>query len=204
MADRYDPGTFEAKWRARWSDADLFRTGTDPARPKFYALEFFPYPSGAGLSVGHCKNYIPTDVLCRFKRMTGHNVLHPMGFDAFGLPAENEAIKHRRHPAPMIDEYADTYRRQLDLIGMSYDWSRCFKSSDPSYYRWTQWIFKRLYEKGLAYRKLASVNWDPIDKTVLADEEIVGGRAERSGALVEKKWIPQWFFNIRAYADRLI
>lgn len=204
MPERYEPASFEAKWRDRWNQADLFKTREDEGRPKYYALDFFPYPSGAGLSVGHCRNYIPTDVLARFKYMQGYNVLHPMGFDAFGLPAENEAIKRKSHPAPMIDQYAATYQRQLTLVGISYDWSRSFKSSDPSYYRWTQWIFKILYDRGLAYQKMAAVNWDPIDKTVLADEEIIGGRAERSGAIVEKKFIPQWFFKITDYAQRLI
>lgn len=204
MADRYDPSTFEAKWQQRWKDADLFKTREEAGRPKFYGADFFPYPSGAGLSVGHCRNYVPTDVLCRMKSMQGFNVLHPMGFDAFGLPAENEAIKQKTRPAPMIERYAANYRRQMDLVGISYDWSRSFASSDPSYYKWTQWIFEVLYKRGLAYRKLAAVNWDPIDKTVLADEEIVGGRAERSGAIVEKKWIPQWFFKITDYAERLL
>jgi leucyl-tRNA synthetase len=138
------------------------------------------------------------------KVMQGYNVLHPMGFDAFGLPAENEAIKRKTHPAPMIRGYAETYKRQMELIGVSYDWSRSFISSDPEYYRWTQWIFERLYKRGLVYRKLAAVNWDPVDKTVLADEEVIAGRAERSGALVEKKYIPQWFFRITEYAERLI
>ena len=204
MADRYEPSTFEAKWRQSWKDADLFKTRENPDAPKFYGMDFFPYPSGAGLSVGHCRNYVPTDVICRMKVMQGFNVLHPMGFDAFGLPAENEAIKRKTHPAPMIARYADTYHSQMDLIGVSYDWSRSFSSSDPTYYKWTQWIFELLFERGLAYRKMAAVNWDPIDKTVLADEEIIGGRAERSGALVEKKYIPQWFFKITEYAQRLI
>ena len=204
MADRYEPATFEAKWRARWKDSDLFLTRTNPDAPKFYGADFFPYPSGAGLSVGHCRNFVPTDVICRMKLMQGYNVLHPMGFDAFGLPAENEAIKRKTHPEPMIAKYAATYRRQMDLVGVSYDWSRSFSSSDPSYYHWTQWIFELLYEKGLAYRSMAAVNWDPVDKTVLADEEVIAGRAERSGALVEKKWIPQWFFKITEYAQRLL
>jgi leucyl-tRNA synthetase len=204
MADRYEPSTFEAKWQKRWKDADLFKTREDSDRPKFYGADFFPFPSGAGLSVGHCRNYIPTDVLCRMKYMQGYNVLHPMGFDAFGLPAENEAIKQKSHPAPMIRRYAENYRRQMDLVGISYDWSRSFSSSDPDYYKWTQWIFELLYKKGLAYQKMAAVNWDPVDKTVLADEEIIGGRAERSGALVEKKYIAQWFFKITAYAEQLL
>ncbi len=204
MADRYDPSSFEAKWRDKWAEAELFLTREREGAPKFYGMDFFPYPSGAGLSVGHCRNYVPTDVLCRMKVMQGYNVLHPMGFDAFGLPAENEAIKRGTHPAPMIERYAARYKEQMDLIGVSYDWSRSFSSSDPGYYRWTQWIFEQLYKKGLAYQKDAAVNWDPVDKTVLADEEVIGGRAERSGALVEKKFIPQWFFKITAYADRLI
>ncbi len=201
---RYAPEGFEAKWRARWAGADLFRTKDDPDRPKFYGLDFFPFPSGAGLSVGHCRNYVPTDVLCRMKAMQGFDVLHPMGFDAFGLPAENEAIKRKSHPEPMIERYAANYRRQMDLVGISYDWSRSFKSSEPSYYRWTQWIFEILWRRGLAYRGLAAVNWDPVDKTVLANEEVVAGRGERSGALVEKRTITQWFFKITAYAQRLL
>jgi leucyl-tRNA synthetase len=204
MPDRYEPSTFESEWRQRWKDADLFKTREAAGAPKFYGLDFFPYPSGAGLSVGHCRNYVPTDVICRMKIMQGFNVLHPMGFDAFGLPAENEAIKRKVHPAAMIKGYAATYHRQMDLIGVSYDWSRSFSSSDPSYYKWTQWIFELLYKRGLAYQKLAAVNWDPVDKTVLADEEVVGGRGERSGALVEKKYIPQWFLKITDYAQRLI
>jgi leucyl-tRNA synthetase len=204
MAERYEPSSFEPKWRKRWEKADLFKTREEPGRPKFYGMDFFPYPSGAGLSVGHCRNYVPTDVICRMKYMQGYNVLHPMGFDAFGLPAENEAIKNKTHPATMIERYANNYHRQMDLVGISYDWSRTFASSDPSYYRWTQWVFEILHKRGLAYRRLAAVNWDPVDKTVLADEEIIGGRAERSGAIVEKRWIPQWFFKITDYAQRLI
>lgn len=204
MSDRYQPDEFEAKWRQRWKDADLFRTTEENGKKKFYGMDFFPYPSGSGLSVGHCRNYVPTDVICRMKKMQGFNVLHPMGFDAFGLPAENEAIKRQRDPAEMIAEYAATYRRQMELVGVSYDWSRSFASCDPDYMRWTQWIFQLLHKRGLAYRRQASVNWDPVDKTVLADEEIVGGRAERSGAVVEKKLIPQWFFRISEYAQRLI
>ncbi|MBS1716019.1 MAG: leucine--tRNA ligase [Armatimonadetes bacterium] len=204
MTDRYEPQLFEAKWRQRWKDADLFRTREDESRPKFYGLDFFPYPSGAGLSVGHCRNYVPTDVLCRLRHMQGYNVLHPMGFDAFGLPAENEAIKTKSHPRPMIDRYAETYRRQMDLVGISYDWSRSFKSCDEDYYRWTQWIFGLLYKRGLAYRKNAEVNWCPKDKTALANEEVVGGLCERCGTPVERKAIPQWYFKITAYAQRLI
>lgn len=204
MADRYEPASFEANWRQRWKDADLFKTREDANRPKFYGLDFFPYPSGAGLSVGHCKNYVPTDVLCRMKYMQGFNVLHPMGFDAFGLPAENEAIKRKRHPGEMIAEYTARYRQQMELIGISYDWSRSFASCDPEFMRGTQRIFELLYKKGLAYRKLASVNWCPKDKTALANEEVVGGLCERCGTPVEKRDIPQWFFGITEYAQRLV
>ena len=204
MSDRYEPQNFEAKWRKRWKDADLFLTREDPDRPKFYCLDMFPYPSGAGLSVGHCRNYIPGDVLARMKFMQGHNVLHPMGFDAFGLPAEVEAIKKGVHPDPMVASYAENYRRQLDLVGIGYDWSRSFRSSDPSYYKWTQWIFSLLFKRGLAYRRLASVNWCDFDKTVLADEEVVGGLCWRCSNPVGKKWIPQWFFKITDYAQRLL
>lgn len=204
MPERYEPAQFEAKWRQRWAEADLFRTREEPGRPKFYGLDFFPYPSGAGLSVGHVRNYVITDVICRMKAMQGYNVLHPMGFDAFGLPAENEAIKRKVNPAKMIDEYAATYRRQMDLVGISYDWSRSFKSSDPTYYKWTQWIFEILYRRGLAYRKLAHVNWCPKDKTALANEEVVGGLCERCGTPVEKRAIEQWFFKITDYAQRLL
>ena len=204
MADRYEPQAFEAKWRELWMKADLFRTREEEDRPKFYGLDFFPYPSGAGLSVGHCRNYVPTDVICRMKYMQGYNVLHPMGFDAFGLPAENEAIKRKSHPAPMIERYAATYRRQMELIGIGYDWSRSFKSSDPHYYHWTQWIFQLLYKRGLAYRADAPVNWCPKDKTALANEEVVGGLCERCGTPVEKRNIPQWYFKITEYGQRLI
>lgn len=204
MPERYEPAAFEAKWRERWAKAELFKTREEPGRPKFYCLDFFPYPSGAGLSVGHCRNYIPNDVVARMKFMQGYNVLHPMGFDAFGLPAENEAIKNKTHPAPMIDRYAATYRRQMDLVGISYDWSRSFKSCEPSYYRWTQWIFKLLYERGLAYRANAEVNWCPKDRTALANEEVVAGLCERCGTPVERRQIPQWYFKITDYAQRLL
>ncbi|MFN3728586.1 MAG: leucine--tRNA ligase [Fimbriimonadaceae bacterium] len=204
MDERYEPQKFEAKWQERWDEADIFITREEADRPKFYGLDFFPYPSGAGLSVGHCRNYIPTDVICRMKFMQGYNVLHPMGWDAFGLPAENEAIAKKVNPAQMIERYAANYKRQMRMIGISYDWSREISSCDPFFYKWTQWIFKLLYKRGLAYRKMAAVNWDPVDKTVLADEEVIGGLGWRSGVPVEKRYIPQWFFRITAYADRLL
>jgi len=204
LDEKYNFREIEAKWRARWAEADLYHAEMDPEKPKYYGLEFFPYPSGQGLSVGHFKNYAPTDAFLRLKAMQGYNVLHPMGWDAFGQPAENEAIKRRRNPGPMVAEFAATYKRQMNLIGMGYDWDREINSSDPAYYKWTQWIFLLLYKRGLAYRQNAPVNWDPVDKTVLANEEVVNGRGWRSGALVEKKNIPQWYLKITAYADRLL
>ncbi len=204
MADKYDFQAIEKKWQKRWKEADLFRTEDRADKPKFYGLDFFPYPSGAGLCVGHCRNYIPTDVACRFRRMNGFNVLHPMGWDAFGLPAENEAIKRKSHPKKTVPEYIATYKRQMDLIGIGYDWSREVNSSSPDYYKWTQWIFLLLYKRGLAYRSLAPANWCPQCATVLANEEVKDGRCWRCDTFIEKKDLPQWFFKITAYADRLI
>ena len=204
MAEKYDFREIEKKWQERWKEADLFRTEDCADKPKFYGLDFFPYPSGAGLSVGHCRNYIPTDVACRFRRMNGFNVLHPMGWDAFGLPAENEAIKRKSHPKKTVPEYVATYKRQMDLIGIGYDWSREVNSSSPDYYKWTQWIFLLLYERGLAYRSLAPANWCPQCATVLANEEVKDGCCWRCDNFIEKKDLPQWFFKITEYADRLI
>lgn len=204
MSFRYEPEATESKWRARWAEADLFKTQEEAGRPKIYGLPYFPYPSGAGLSVGHLRNYIPTDVICRAKRMQGYNVLHAMGWDAFGLPAEMEAINKKRNPRPMVQEYAETYKRQLSYVGVSYDWSREINSSDPEFYKWTQWIFLLLFEKGLAYQADYPANWCQKDKTVLANEEVEGGLCWRCGTPVEKKMLKQWFFKITDYAQRLI
>jgi len=201
---QYDFRAIERKWQQRWEEAQLFRVEIRHDRPKFYGLDMFPYPSGAGLSVGHCRNYIPLDVACRLKVLQGYNVLHPMGWDAFGQPAENEAIKRGRNPKEMVQEYAANYRRQLKLVGISYDWSREINSSSPEYYRWTQWIFLQLYKNNLAYRANAPVNWCTQCKTVLANEEVVNGRCWRCGSLVEKRQVPQWFFRITAYAEKLL
>jgi len=204
-ATAYDFRYIEAKWQRRWEETALFRVEERSDRPKFYGLDMFPYPSGAGISVGHCRNYVPLDVACRLKVMQGYNVLHPMGWDAFGQPAENEAIRLGRNPGDMVPEYAANYKRQLKLVGISYDWSREVNSSMPDYYRWTQWIFLLLYRRGLAYRSSnTAVNWCPQDKTVLANEEVVNGRCWRCNSLVEKRYIPQWFFHIVAYGDRLL
>ena len=204
LDEKYHFREIEEKWQAQWAEADLYHAEMDPARPKYYGLEFFPYPSGAGLSVGHFKNYAPTDAFLRLKAMQGYNVLHPMGWDAFGQPAENEAIKRQRNPGPMVAEFAATYKRQMNLIGMAYDWDREINSSDPAYYHWTQWIFLLLLKRGLAYRRNAPVNWCPKDKTVLANEEVVNGRCWRCSTLVEKKAMPQWYLKITEYADRLL
>lgn len=205
MSDRrYEFSEIEKKWQLKWKQADLFRTEDSTDKPKFYGLDFFPYPSGAGLSVGHCRNYIPTDVACRYRRMKGYNVLHPMGWDAFGLPAENEAINKKSHPKKTVPEYVATYKRQMDLVGIGYDWSREINSSHPDYYKWTQWIFLLLYKRGLAYRSLAPANWCPTCATVLANEEVADGRCWRCDNYIEKKDLPQWFFRITKYADRLI
>jgi leucyl-tRNA synthetase len=204
MTEAYDPKQIEPKWHARWQQARLFRTQDDPNKPKCYVLAFFPYPSGDGLSVGHCRNYIPCDALARLMRMRGYNVLHPMGWDAFGLPAENEAINKGSHPKHTVPRYVANYKRQMNLIGLSYDWEREINSSQPDYYKWTQWWFLQLYKRGLAYRANAPVNWCPRCRTVLANEEVEGGKCWRCGTLVEKRDMPQWFFKITAYADRLL
>ena len=201
---KYDFRSIEKRWQERWHADDLFRTPEDRTRPKFYGLDFFPYPSGDGLSVGHCRNYVPSDVFCRYRRMRGDNVLHPMGWDAFGLPAENEAIRRRSHPKKTVPQYVANYKRQMNLLGLSYDWSREINSSEPEYYRWTQWFFLLLYRRGLAYRSAAPANWCPSCATVLANEEVHDGACWRCGAEIEKKDLPQWFFRITEYADRLL
>jgi leucyl-tRNA synthetase len=204
MDDRYNFQEIEATWRQRWEEGQTFHAPDSSDRPAYYTLEMFPYPSGAGLSVGHCKNYAPTDAFCRYKSMRGFNVLHPMGWDAFGQPAENEAIKQKRNPAEMVPEYAANYQRTLKVIGASYDWSREINSSQPDYYQWTQWFFLQLYHRGLAYRATAPINWCPKCKTGLANEEVKEGTCWRCDTLVEKRPMPQWYFRITAYADRLL
>ena len=201
---RYNPKEIESKWQDSWEKDKIYEVGQDPAKPKRYVLEYFPYPSGVAMHVGHVRNYTIGDVIARTNRMQGFNVLHPMGWDAFGLPAENYAIKHKMSPRLAIDENTTRFKKQLIQMGFSYDWSREIDSTDPKYYKWTQWFFLLLFNKGLAYQKEALVNWDPVDKTVLANEQIIDGKAERSGAIVEKKSLKQWFFKITDYADRLV
>ncbi|MDP8916723.1 MAG: class I tRNA ligase family protein, partial [Pseudomonadota bacterium] len=204
---RYDPKTVEAKWRAAWDGADVFRTPGpgDPGgeRPKYYVLEMFPYPSGR-IHMGHVRNYAMGDVVARFKRAQGFNVLHPMGWDAFGMPAENAAIERGVHPKTWTYENIASMREQLKLLGLSLDWSREFATCDPAYYGPQQAWFLELFRRGLVYRREATVNWDPVDHTVLANEQVVDGRGWRSGALVEKRKLTQWFLRITDYAERLI
>src|SRR5580692_229513 len=200
----YDHSSIEPKWQARWRDAGLHKTPTDPQKPKFYARDMFPYPSGAGLHVGHCEGYTATDILTRWKRMQGFSVLHPMGWDAFGLPAENYAIKHGVHPLVTTQQAIASFRRQIDAVGFAYDWERELNTTDPAYVKWTQWIFLKLFERDLAYEGVIAINWCPVDKTGLANEEVSQGRCERCGSLVERKNMRQWLLRITRYADRLL
>jgi leucyl-tRNA synthetase len=195
----------EKKWQDRWEAEGAFRAPRVP-RPgkKFYCLDMFPYPSAAGLHVGHPEGYTATDVLCRFSRMRGLDVLHPMGWDAFGLPAENFAISTGTHPSRVTRDNVDNFRRQIKSLGFSYDWSREVDTTDPHYYKWTQWIFLQLFKKGLAYESTAPINWCPKDKTGLANEEVFNGACERCGTKVERKNLRQWILKITAYADRLV
>jgi leucyl-tRNA synthetase len=200
----YDPAAIEARWQRYWAEHETFRSEIDPSRPKFYVLDMFPYPSGTGLHVGHPKGYISTDTIARQKRMRGVNVLHPMGWDAFGLPAEQHAIETGTHPRDTTRRNTDVYRRQLQSLGLSYDWSREIDTTDPGYLRWTQWIFARLYERGLAYEAEVPVNWCPALGTVLANEEVIDGKSERGGHPVVRVPMRQWMLRITAYADRLV
>jgi leucyl-tRNA synthetase len=200
----YDPKIAEPKWQARWEAENAFATDLDPAKPKIYILDMFPYPSGAGLHVGHCEGYTATDVLARYKRANGFRVLHPMGWDAFGLPAELYAVRTGVHPSKTTATAIANFKRQIRSLGFSYDWSREIDTTDPAYVRWTQWIFLRLLERGLAYEDVAPINWCPHDRTGLANEEVKQGRCERCGTLVEKRNLRQWILRITAYADRLL
>ena len=200
---RYNPKEIEAKWQQAWADSKIYEASDDAAKPKKYILEFFPYPSGAAMHVGHVRNYTIGDALARFARMRGYDVLHPMGWDAFGLPAENYAIKTGISPKQAIQQNTSRFKQQLTQMGFGYDWSREFASSDPDYYRWTQWFFLLLHKRGLAYRKESLQWWCPVDKTVLANEQVENGHCWRCGSVVAKKALKQWFFKITDYADRL-
>ncbi|MFD0770467.1 leucine--tRNA ligase [Bacillus sp. CGMCC 1.60114] len=194
----------EKKWQAYWEENKTFRTPDETEKPKFYALDMFPYPSGAGLHVGHPEGYTATDILSRMKRMQGYNVLHPMGWDAFGLPAEQYALDTGNSPAEFTEKNINTFRNQIKSLGFSYDWDREVNTTDPNYYKWTQWIFLKLYEKGLAYVDEVPVNWCPALGTVLANEEVIDGVSERGGHPVERRPMRQWMLKITAYADRLL
>lgn len=201
---KYDHQRIEEKWQRIWEDRELFKASIDPSRPKYYILDMFPYPSGAGLHVGHVTGYTATDILARYKRQKGFNVLHPMGWDSFGLPAEQYAIRTGTHPKVTTEKNISTYRRQLKALGFSYDWSREIATSNPRYYKWTQWIFTKLYEKGLAYEAEMLVNFCPALGTVLANEEVDEGRSKEGGYPIERKPLRQWVLKITSYADRLL
>ncbi len=201
---KYDHQKIEQKWQKYWDDRETFRSEIDHTRPKYYILDMFPYPSGAGLHVGHVTGYTATDIMSRYKRQKGFNVLHPMGWDSFGLPAEQYAIRTGTHPSITTETNINTYRRQLKSLGLSYDWNREVTTSDPKYYKWTQWIFTKLYEKGLAYEAEMMVNFCPALGTVLANEEVDNGKSKEGGYPIERRPLRQWILKITAYADRLI
>ena len=201
----YNFSAIEKKWQKHWLENKTFRCDAgDDSKPKFYCLDMFPYPSGAGLHVGHPEGYTATDILCRYKRMKGFNVLHPMGWDAFGLPAEQYAVETGTHPAITTEKNVSRFREQIRMLGFSYDWDREVNTTDPKYYRWTQWIFEQLYRKGLAYVAEVPVNWCPALGTVLANEEVIDGRSERGNHPVERRPMRQWMLKITAYAERLL
>jgi leucyl-tRNA synthetase len=203
MDEIYKPGSIEARAQQFWDEQQTFRVTEDPDREKYYCLSMFPYPSGR-LHMGHVRNYTIGDVISRYQRMQGKNVLQPMGWDAFGLPAENAAIQNEVPPAKWTRENIDYMRNQLKQLGFGYDWEREIATCEPEYYRWEQWFFTRLFEKGVVYKKTAVVNWDPVDNTVLANEQVIDGRGWRSGALVKRREIPQWFLKITDYAEQLL
>ena len=200
----YKPADIEPRWQQYWEENKTFKVTEDSSKPKYYVLDMFPYPSGQGLHVGHPEGYTATDILCRYKRMRGMNVLHPMGWDAFGLPAENYAIKTGTHPAETTNSNINTFRRQIKELGFSYDWDREVNTTDPEYYKWTQWIFLQLFNKGLAYEAEMPINWCDACKTGLANEEVVDGGCERCGGAVVKRNLRQWVLKITEYAERLL
>jgi len=205
MSKKYSPSDIEPKWQQFWDKNSTFSVGNDDfSKPKYYVLDMFPYPSGSGLHVGHPEGYTATDIIARFKRMNGFNVLHPMGWDAFGLPAERAAIREGRHPAVITQENISNFRGQIKRLGLSYDWKREIDTSKVDYYRWTQWIFLKLYEKDLAYLAEVPVNWCPAQGTVLSNEEVQDGRYVETGDLVERRMMRQWMLKITAYAERLL
>src|SRR5436190_1118589 len=204
-ATKYDPAEIEPRWQAIWRREGLYPASddADDDRPRFYALDMFPYPSG-DLHMGHAEAFSGGDAIARYRAMRGDNVLHPIGWDAFGLPAENAAIKRRVAPKEWTYGNIDQQRRSFERMGMSFDWSRQINTCDPEYYRWTQWLFVRFFERGLASRRMAPANWCPNDQTVLANEQVINGHCERCGAQVVRKDLTQWFFKTTEYAERLL
>ncbi len=200
----YEHKEIDAKWQSEWETNKVFKTSSDRTKPKYYVLDMFPYPSGSGLHVGHPKGYVATDVVARAKRMQGHNVLRVMGWDSFGLPAERQAVKENKHPRDITTRNVATFKKQLSILGLSYDWEHELATSDVRYYKWTQWIFLKLYEKGLAYQAEVAVNWCPALGTVLANEEVCDGKYIETGDAVEKRMMKQWMLRITDYAERLI
>ncbi len=202
--ERYEHKKVEDKWRKKWIEANVYKTTQDPDKEKFYILDMFPYPSGAGLHVGHPKGYIATDIISRYKKMNNFNVLHPMGWDAFGLPAEQHALKNKVHPRIGTDENIKTFKKQLEKISLNYDWEREIATTDPEFYKWTQWAFIQMYKKGLVYQSNEPINWCPSCKTGLANEDLENGACERCDTPIQKKKLPQWVIKITDYADRLL
>ena len=204
MQKEYQPKDFEKKWQDKWFSDSLYEgKDLDKNRPKYYLLVEFPYPSGPGMHIGHTRNYSMMDAVARLRRMKGFNVMYPIGWDAFGLPTENYAIKVKRPPQEISKENIANFKRQLHSLGLSFDWSRELDTSDPSYYKWTQWIFLKLFEKGLAYKSEMPINWCPKCKVGCANEEVIDSLHERCGTPVEKKNLSQWVLKITEYADRL-
>ncbi|WP_288613974.1 leucine--tRNA ligase [Victivallis vadensis] len=204
MAREYDFASIEKKWQRFWEENKTFKAVDFADKPKYYVLDMFPYPSGAGLHVGHPEGYTATDIICRYRRMKGDNVLHPMGWDAFGLPAEQYAVETGTHPEVTTQKNVDNFRRQIKSLGFSYDWDREINTTDPGYFKWTQWIFMQLHKKGLAYLDEVAVNWCPALGTVLANEEVIDGRSERGNHPVERRPMKQWMLRITEYAERLL
>jgi leucyl-tRNA synthetase len=202
-SNRYDFEPVEKRWSLEWEKNQIYKSEADASKEKFYCLDTWPYPSAEGVHIGYVKSYCGMDVVARYKRMKGFNVLYPMGWDTFGLPAENFALKSGRHPKEITDESIQMFKRQFNTFGLSYDWNRELNTADPEYYKWTQWMFLLMFKNGLAYRKMANVNWCPNDKTVISNEQVVDGKCERCGAEVVKKELMQWFFKVTDYADRL-
>jgi leucyl-tRNA synthetase len=201
--ERYNAREAEPRWQRAWDEREIFKTSNDDPRPKYYVLEMFPYPSGR-IHMGHVRNYTMGDVVARYMRAKGMNVLHPMGWDAFGMPAENAAMQNKVHPKKWTYENIDTMKKQLKSMGLSLDWSREVATCDPSYYRHQQRMFLDFWKAGLVERKTSKVNWDPVDQTVLANEQVIDGRGWRSGAEVESRELTQWFFKITKYSEELL